>query len=298
MSGGRVAGTLHEGARVRNHHGVASSSPDRRSTPARRDRARDQVAAARTRYERSWAGEIGRHLQELDFVNWITMFGASLLWSAVPLLIVLSSLADERIDDDLSRHIGLNGQGARIVHSLFRGTPAHAIEPIVTGVLFSLAGMLGAVGAMQVIYERIFGQERRGWRNLPRWLVWTLALLAILTVDAALNRPARHAAGAAGLDLVGLVVTTAFFWWTMHYLLAGRTPWGALVRPAITTGVLWFVLALFSSVYFSPILISDSHMYGTIGVVFTLLTWFFLVGAVIVLGAVCGAAWQAHAEDH
>jgi hypothetical protein len=34
----------------------------------------------------------------------------------------------------------------------------------------------------------------------------------------------------------------------------------------------------------------------TIGVVFTLLTWFFLIGAVLVLGAVLGAAWQANAE--
>ena len=46
----------------------------------------------------------------------------------------------------------------------------------------------------------------------------------------------------------------------------------------------------------SPLLISDSHTYGTIGVVFTLITWFFLIGGIIVLGAVFGAAWQAHAE--
>jgi uncharacterized BrkB/YihY/UPF0761 family membrane protein len=49
-------------------------------------------------------------------------------------------------------------------------------------------------------------------------------------------------------------------------------------------------------VYFSPLLISDSDQYGTIGVVFSLLTWFFLIGGVVVLGAVSGAVWQAHAE--
>jgi len=43
-------------------------------------------------------------------------------------------------------------------------------------------------------------------------------------------------------------------------------------------------------------LISDSHTYGTIGVVFTLLTWFFLIGGVVVLGAVLGAAGQAHSD--
>jgi uncharacterized BrkB/YihY/UPF0761 family membrane protein len=64
----------------------------------------------------------------------------------------------------------------------------------------------------------------------------------------------------------------------------------------VASGVLWVAFGLFSSVYFSPILISDSHTYGTIGVVFSLLTWFFLIGGIIVLGAVLGAAWQAHAE--
>ena len=34
-------------------------------------------------------------------------------------------------------------------------------------------------------------------------------------------------------------------------------------------------------------------MYGVIGVVFTLVTWFIAIGAVIVLGASCGAVWQA-----
>ncbi len=32
------------------------------------------------------------------------------------------------------------------------------------------------------------------------------------------------------------------------------------------------------------------------GVVFSLLTWFFLIGAIVVLGALLGAVWQAHVE--
>ncbi len=33
-------------------------------------------------------------------------------------------------------------------------------------------------------------------------------------------------------------------------------------------------------------------MYGKIGVVFTLVTWFIAIGAVITLGAVAGVLWQ------
>jgi membrane protein len=271
---------------------MASSSTHRTAGAALRER----VTAARARSEASWAGDVGRELKALDFVNWITMFGAALLWSALPLIILLSSLANERIDDDPSRHIGLNGQGAHIVHSLFRGTPAHAVEPILTGFIFSFTGVVAAVSSLQLIYERIFGQPPRGWRNLPRGIVWTFALMALLVLDGVINRPLKHDGGTVVLDLLGLVTSTLFFWWTLHHLLGGRVPWRRLVRPAVVSGVLWFGFGLFSSVYFSPILISDSHTYGTIGVVFTLLTWFFLIGAVVVVAAVLGAAWQAHSD--
>jgi membrane protein len=49
---------------------------------------------------------------------------------------------------------------------------------------------------------------------------------------------------------------------------------------------------LFSSVYFSSAVISDSRLYGTIGVVFSFMIWFVAIGAVIVLGAVAGATWD------
>ena len=271
-------------------------STNGKAAPALRNRARERAIAARSRYEASWAGEIGRSLKALDFVNWITVFGASLLWSVLPMVILLSSLADERIDDDLTRHIGLNSQGGHIVATLFRGRPAHGIEPIVTGFLFSLGGVVAVVSSLQFIYERIFGQEPRGWHNLPRGVVWIAVLFALLVFDGVVNGPVKHDAGGAILDLVGLLATTLFFWWTLHYLLAGRVAWRRLIRPALTSGLLWLGFGVFSSVYFSPLIVSDSHTYGTIGVVFSLLTWFFLIGGVVVLGAVSGAAWQAHAE--
>lgn len=213
-------------------------STDGKAAPALRDRARERSAAVRERYRASWAGELGRELKALDFVNWITVFGASLLWSAVPLIILLSSLANERIDDDLSRHIGLNSQGAHIVRTLFRGTRAHGVEAILTGFLFCFSGVVAVVGSLQLIYERIFGQEPRGWRNLPRGIAWIAVLLALLVFDGVINGPVRHDAGLAVLDVVGLVTTTVFCWWTLHFLLSGRVRWRRLVRPAVTTGVL------------------------------------------------------------
>src|SRR3954451_23683611 len=199
-------------------------SMDRKDAPPPRDGARARIAAVRARYQASWAGEIGRELKALDFVNWITVFGASLLWSALPLIILLSSLANERIDDDLSRHIGLNSEGAHIVGTLFRGTPAHGVEPILTGFLFCFSGVVAVVSSLQLVYERIFGQEARGWRNLPRGIAWIGVVLALLVFDGVINGPVKRDAGPAVLDLIDLFITTVFIWWTLHFLLAGRVP--------------------------------------------------------------------------
>jgi membrane protein len=88
------------------------------------------------------------------------------------------------------------------------------------------------------------------------------------------------------------VGVAAFFGWTVHFLLAGRVHWRRLVRPAILTALLWIGLELFSAAYFSTAIISDSSLYGTIGVVFSLMIWFIAIGAVIALGAVAGETWN------
>lgn len=261
------------------------------------DSAHRRFATARLRFEGSWLGDLSARLSAIDFGNAIVLFGASLLLSALPLIILLSSAADERIDDDLSRHIGLNGRGAHIMEELFRKTPIHAASPIILGVIIAFAGTVTVASSLQVIYERAFDQQHRGWRDLSRFIVWVLVLLGALILEGSTDIPLRRAVGVIGRNLVSFGVVTIFFWWTMHLLLAGRVGWRHLIRPALVSGLFWFGFALLSSVYFSSALISEHKLYGTLGVVFILVSWFIAIGGVIVLGAACGAVWQER-KDH
>lgn len=260
-------------------------------------RARRRVVAARARYQESWLQALVVQLRALDVVSWTTIFGAELLWSALPFIILLSSLANERIDDDLSRHIGLNGEGVRIVRGLFRSSPAHGVVPIVTGLLFTFAGVIAVVASLETLYERVFDQEHRGWRNLPRHLAWVGVLLGVVVFDAVTTGPERRAAGPVVQGLITFLVVGIFFAWTMHFLLAGRVTWRRVIRPALITALLWVAFAFFSSAYFSSVVVDDSRTYGSIGVVFTFLTWFILIGTVIVLGAAGGAVWLHRADS-
>lgn len=268
-------------SRPAGHHGHSAHDPGPR-----------WFDAARVRYQGSWTHAVVAQLKALRIFDWTTIFGAEMLWSALPLIILLSSLANERIDDDLSRHIGLNGQGAQILRGLFRNSPSHALVPIATGLLFTLAGVIAVVSSLQTLYERVFDQEHRGWRDLPRYFAYVGILLAVLIAEGSISGPEGRAVGPVAEAVLTFAVVALFFAWTMHFLLAGQVSWRRVIPPALVTATLWLVLALFSSAYFSSVVIDDSKTYGTIGVVFTLLTWFILIGSVIVLGAALGAAWE------
>jgi hypothetical protein len=55
----------------------------------------------------------------VDLGDRILIFGACLLLSVLPLIIVLSAYASHRIDDDIATHLGLGAQGDPIVEGLF-----------------------------------------------------------------------------------------------------------------------------------------------------------------------------------
>ena len=94
------------------------------------------------------------------------------------------------------------------------------------------------------------------------------------------------------LGVVELVGFALFFWWSIHSLLGGRRAWRRTWPAAITSAFFWIGLGVFAGFYFSSTLVFDSMTYGTIGVVFTLVTWFITIGAVVTLGADVGAVWQ------
>ena len=259
-------------------------------------RAKRQVVAVgwwRDRYQGSIAEDLIKGLTATEFGNWIILFGASFLLSVLPLVILLGAFANSRVDDDIATRLGLNREGSHIVDTLFSSEHAGLNFGVVVALVLSLAGTIAVARSIQKLYQQVFAQpDIRGWTNVLRCLVWALAAATEVYVDALVSRPLRDfPAGRVFLGLGNLVIVTAFFWWGLHFLLRGKETWRRLFPAALASGVFWVGLGAFSALYFSSALVSDSHLYGTIGVVFTLLTWFIAMGAVITLGAVVGHIW-------
>jgi membrane protein len=209
------------------------------------------------------------------------------------LLILLSAFASQRVDDDIALRLGLDQRAAGIVAHLLRSAPAALNAATATSLIFVAAGTLAVAGSLQQIYEKVFGQEHRGIRGAYRLPIWVAALCLVVALQSVAGRPARDAsAGAALAELVTVAIMAPFFWWTMHFLLAGRVPWRKLLPSAVLTGAFFAGLGVFSKFHFSSTINSDSRTYGAIGAVFGILTWFIAIGAVIILGAVAGVVWQ------
>lgn len=251
------------------------------------------VAAVHRRYAGSIAQDVGRTLADLDVANQATLLGAGLLASLLPLLILLSAFADSRVDDDITLRLGLNHRAEAIVTGLFQSSPARISLATVSSLVFVVAGTVAVASSLQLIYERLFGQSHRGVRDLPRRLIWIAAVCGVIALDSVIGRPIRDASGGRGLvDVVSAAIFTLFFWWTVHFLLAGRVGWRRLLPSAVATGALFVVLDIVSELYFSAVIITDSRTFGAIGAVFSLLTWLIAVSAVVILGAAAGAVWQ------
>lgn len=245
------------------------------------------LARVTSRYRGSAVERFFAQLNELDFVDLILIFAASLLLSVLPLVILMASFAGHRIDTDITRHIGLNRQGAQIMSQLFRSSPSHPVSATVVGILVAVLGSLSVAGTVQSMFERVFRVSRK--KNPVRQLVWLAVVLAVLVAESAIYTQLKGT-GAENLvaGTIAFLGTIAVGWWSMHFLLAGRVPWRQLLPSALGVAVLWIFLELFADLYFSSTIVSDSRTYGTIGVVFSLMTWFIAVGAVVVLGTVLG----------
>jgi membrane protein len=254
---------------------------------------RKALARAKDQYEGSFAQSFVARLTALEFVDQAVLFGAGLLVSLLPFVILLSAFASQRVDDDISLRLGLDHHAAVIVNHLFTAAPATLNAATASSLIFVVAGMLAVASSLRQIYEKIFHQDHhRSVRDLYRLPAWVAVFCLAVLAESLASKPVHSLPGGVWLvELVTVAVMTPFFWWTMHFLLAGRVPWRRLLPSAIITGVFFGGLGVFSKVYFSSTITSDSRTYGMIGAILGIMTWLIAIGAVIILGAVAGVVW-------
>src|SRR5664279_2161253 len=86
--------------------------------------------------------------------------------------------------------------------------------------------------------------------------------------------------------VLGVVGTSALWWWTAHLMLRGEVRWRALLPTAIVTGVGSSLYTMASSVWMPTRVSNDFAQFDTFGIALSFVTWltglcFLLVGAAV-----------------
>jgi membrane protein len=237
-----------------------------------------------------------RRLQAAGVINQGLLVAAVLLLCFVPFLLVLQSVSGREDASAFIRRFGLSGEAAHAVRQAFTSpaAPSTAVSGL-TWVFFILFG-IAAAGAIQDLYQRVFGVKGRGFRDAPRRVAWLAAALGT-TFAGAWTQPWLDGVGGTGLvAIAALPAATAFWWFSMWLLLAGKLGWRELFPAALATGICWLGMVIFFRLTLSSTIASNYRKYGSAGVVFAIMTLLIAIGVVITLGALLGVAWRERHE--
>ncbi|MFE8017548.1 YhjD/YihY/BrkB family envelope integrity protein [Streptomyces antibioticus] len=268
----------------------------RRERGARRESALTRLMGLRARAEARvpLITHLMSHVLSVNVLDSATRLAAQTFLTAVPLLFVVASIAPqdmrERFVDSVRDVFGLTGSADAQLRQAFLGDESGEFLQT-TGFVSSLLVLISATAcsrAMQRLCERAWRLPGAAARVAAwRWLAWLAAWLVMIGFQDVL----RNGFGLGlwlGLPLL-LVADVGLWWWTQHLLLTGRVPWAPLLPGALLTGAALSVLTSTATLYVPRALNHSLAAYGSLGAVFTLLSWLITLCVVIALCVTAGA---------
>ncbi|MFF1279804.1 ribonuclease BN [Streptomyces sp. NPDC058299] len=233
------------------------------------------------------------HGRELELMHRAMGFATLALVTLAPLLIVVAA-ADPLVRGGfaswLTDGMGLSGRSARVLTDVI-SPPRKVIgtTSVWSAVLLAVFGVSFG-GSVQNAYERIWRLAAGPWHRVWRQATWLVALMAYLYQEVT-TKAALHGTQRIALSTVSGVL---FFWWGQRFLLGGQIRWRALLPGALATVIGLAGLRVFSSLVFTPLIVTNALSYGAVGTVLVVESWLIGVGFVIYGGALFGRWFCRH----
>ncbi|WP_329315883.1 YhjD/YihY/BrkB family envelope integrity protein [Streptomyces sp. NBC_01262] len=261
------------------------------SVRARLLAAREVRARAETRLP--VITRLATHLVSVNPLDSATRLAAQVFLTVVPLLFLVAAIAPQWLRDHFVKSVhdvfGLTGSADAQLKKVYQGDISQLRQT--TGIVSVLMVLISATAcsrAMQRLCDRAWGLPRVGARVAAwRWLAWLLAWVLMIGLQGVL----RGGFGRGlwlGMPLL-LTAQVGMWWWTQHLLLTGRVPWLPLLPGALLTGATLSVLTSTAKLYIPRALNRSLDTYGSLGAVFTLLSWLIALCAVVTLCITAGA---------
>ena len=252
--------------------------------------ANEAAGAARDRLEPTAAGRVWTRLNDVGLINSSLQFAVVFTLGFIPFLTVLSAVLGPSRSRAVFTGSGLSAKAGQDFTVLFtNGRTAPASLSLLALVLAVLGG--GAVSHMlQGWYAKIFRAEIRGWKAMARRVEWLAGFFGFVALQLVIVRRIQPPGGHLGVDGAQFLLALAFWWWSLHCLLAGQISWRRLFAAGLATAVCYTGLGFYLSYVASSSVVASEASYGPIGAVMTLIAAEIGLGVALQVGAVAGAA--------
>ncbi|WP_311447101.1 ribonuclease BN [Frankia nepalensis] len=239
------------------------------------------------------AADLASRLRQGDLINSAMYLAALILLMFFPFVIVLAALSPlgpGGAADVIIGRMGLSREAARAVERLFTPRDGAVRQGwSLLGALWLILGGLSLAATAQSIYARVFRLRPLGLRGVLGQVVWLGGLVAFLagttSVGALLTGTTLGQVCFGLLSVAGLLL---FLWAGTSALVLGRLGWREVWPVAVFTTVGLTGLGVVSRLAFSASIVANERDYGSIGVVFTILSWLIGFGVVLTGGAIVG----------
>ena len=227
-----------------------------------------------------------------------TVLAAQAFTSLIPFMVVVAAFAPGNGDlaDRLVDRFDLSGASARSVQQLFASSGETKSAVTWISIVILLLSALSFTRALQRVFQRAYGYDKGGVRDIPRGLGWIVALIAWLIVSSPLKGSLEDVGGV--VFAVALSSVLGFVLWLgTPMLLLGERDWRHLAPGALSSALLAVALSIASGIYVPLVMTWSADRYGLIGIAFALQSWLLVAAFVVVIGAVVGATVVERADS-
>ena len=232
----------------------------------------------------------------------ITLYGFLALFALCALAVAIVGIlatGNNNVAEDIVNFLGVHGDAATMVTNAVQ-TAQHSAK------VASVVGVVGLIWVGSSFAVAVASAYNVAWRVEARvsrerlvglgWLAGAAVLLALGGFVTA-GFAALPALVAPLVLAAGLFVNTLLWLWTSWVLPNRHAPWRVLL-PGALFGAVGLEALKIAGGYVMPILVArSSAVYGTIGTVFALLTWLWLLGRLVVFVTVVEVLTAASRRD-
>lgn len=259
-----------------------------------------KIQPVRERLEATLAGKLIERLGELSVLERSLALGSKLFTTVVPLSILVSALLGRRnpLATRLIDGFGLTGAGANAMRSLFDVPSAQVGDAInLIGVLVMGYSLISFAQLLQRIYEAAWHLPPIRSLGVAWGGVWVVAFALYFSLSTPLARLLYQDGFRVSATIVTLIAGSILWLVTPFILLGRRVRFRVLVPGGVASALLLTAFNVGSNVYLPHSMTENVHRYGLVGVIFTLLSWLFLLSLILVVTAACGAVLGERRAD-